>query len=228
MSTSRNGHGMRVVELIGPAGVGKTTLARVLPARDPRIAVSPGVWRLPRLWLLWSALLLIPTALIALLGGAPLRLSELAQMVRIDALRRMMARARRRGGRVVVLDEGPVFALSWLDVAFGRNGDPGYAAWRRRAVQHWAENLDAVVRLDATDAVIARRIRERAKRHVVKDSSTEAITDFTARYRGAFDRVLGELEARGVRVVSLRTDDDGVVDRVDELHAAIREALDGR
>jgi hypothetical protein len=215
---------MRLVELVGPAGAGKTTLARVLPARDPRIAVAPGVWRQPRRWLAVSALLLIPTVLAALLGGRPLRWPEIAQMIRIDALRRA-TRARRRDGRVLVLDEGPVFALSWLDVVYGRNGDPGYAAWRRRALAGWGRGLDAVVRVDADDAVIMRRIRERAKDHVVKHRTAADITDFTVRYRRAFDRVLAELTPHGVRVVAVRTDGGGVVERVDELHAAIREAL---
>lgn len=229
---SANGRGprarARLIELVGPAGAGKTTLARILPARDPRIAVTPGVWRQPRRWLFLSAILLIPTVLAALLGGAPLRWQEIAQMIRIDALRRMLAHGRGRAGRVIVLDEGPVFALSWLDVAFGRNGDPGYAAWRRRTVAAWGCGLDAVVRLDADDAVLMRRIRERAKDHVVKDKTAADIADFTLRYRRAFDRVLGELAPRGVRVVSVRTDGGGVIERVDELHHAIRQALDER
>jgi thymidylate kinase len=214
----------RLVELVGPAGAGKSTLARVLPACDPRFALASGVWRLPRRWQLWSALLLLPTLLAALLGGAPLRFAEFAQMVRIDTLRRLVAR---RGGdrRVLVMDEGPVFALAWLDAVYGRNGDPGYAAWRRRAMGAWAAQLDVVVRLDAADPVIARRIKERAKPHAVKDRSPEDIAAFTARFRRSYDNVLAELVPRGVPVLALRTDGGALIERAEQLHARITEAL---
>ncbi len=217
----------RVVEIVGPAGAGKSTLAGTLPSCDPRMAPHTGVWRLPRRDLLAAAARLLPTALAAALGGAPLKPAEIAQMMRIDALRRVLARARAAEGpgRVLVMDEGPVFAFSWLDVFYGRNGDPGWATWRRRALEAWAGALDGVIRLDADDAVLARRINERAKEHMVKGLPPQDIAEFTARFRRAFDRVLGELVPAGVAVVGLRTDDGAPEERAAELHHAIQEAI---
>lgn len=220
----------RLVELVGPAGAGKSTLSRVLPACDARFTVSRGVWFLPRRWLLLAMLAIVPTMLLALLGGRPLRGAELAQMIRLDALRRAMARERRRTGRdaVIVLDEGPVFALAWLDLNYRRNGDPGWASWRRRMIGAWGGGLDAVVRLDADDTILARRIKERVKSHKVKDRRVEEIAAFTRTFRSAYDRVVAELVERGVKVAALPTDAGGVVDRAERLCDAIREALDER
>lgn len=227
--TPRTDTRTRLVELVGPAGAGKSTLSRVLPACDARFTVSRGVWYLPRRFLLVSMFAIVPTLVRALVGGTPLRPAELAQMIRLDALRRAMAGARRRQRHsVIVLDEGPVFALAWLDLNYRRNGDPGWAAWRSRMIGEWGAGLDAVVRLDADDAVLARRIKERVKDHQVKNAPPDRIVEFTRRFRGAYDRVVGELVERGVRVATLPTDAGGVTDRAELLYDTIRETLDER
>jgi nicotinamide riboside kinase len=197
-----------IVELAGPAGAGKSTLVQRVIARDARGAAALSIWGLPRLELLRSAIALIPTACRAALGGRPLRLAELAQMMRLDTLRRAVARAARRHP-VVLLDEGAVFGLSWLEVFFGRNGDPGFAAWRRRSITGWAELLDLVVLVDAADPALAERIRTREKPHPVKHRPDAVIYDFTATFRAAFDHVLKDLRGAGdVRVCGLATDRD--------------------
>ncbi len=213
-----------VVELVGPAGAGKSTLAAMIPERDRRFSGTVSVWRQPRRSLLISAGALLPTVMAALLGGAPLKPSEIAQMIRIDALRRRLRRARAEG-RAVLLDEGPVFALSQLLVFYGRNGDPGYAAWRRRAIRAWADLLDAVVHLDANDAVLAQRIKSRQQPHIYKDAPPEEIAAFCDAFRKAFDRVLSELAAHGVPVVRLSTEHDELGQRASALHHAIQEAI---
>ena len=197
------------MELVGPAGAGKSAVAKALEARDPRIHADLSLWGLPRPLLLRGALSLIPTVLEAATGARPLRAGELGQMVRLEALQRAADRAARKDCRLLVMDEGPVFALSYLDVFFARNGDAGWARWRRQVVWAWAGLLDAVVYLDAADALLATRIRTRSKPHLVKDLSEPAIYQFTARFRQAFRRVIADLrQARRVSILALRTDQD--------------------
>lgn len=216
------------MELAGPAGAGKTTLARAL-ADAGAGGEYLAVWGLPRRALLARAAALVPAALGALGGGHALGADELAQMARVDALWRIVDRARRARGGVVVLDEGPVFALSWFAVQHGRNGDPGWAGWRRRAVVAWARCLDAVVYVDAADAVLTERIRTRAKPHPVKDASDGAIADFTARFRAAFAHVLDELHAAGgMPVLRLREDVAAPRQAAIRLHAALEDLRHAR
>jgi thymidylate kinase len=164
------------------------------------------LWGRPRAKLLEAALPLLPTfAVSGILPSHRLHWSEMAQMVRLGALRRVV-RDEARKHRVVLLDEGPVFALSWLDVFFARNGDRA-ASWRRRAIADWASLLDVVVFIDAADSTLAQRIRTREKEHMVKDRSDEEIYGFAAGFRKAFDRVIAEISKAGHLVVdALRTD----------------------
>jgi hypothetical protein len=196
-----------VIELVGPAGAGKTTLAHRLGAsrEAPRRRLS--LWGLPRWALFASAVALVPSMVAAATRGRPLRGAELAQMIRLDALRRVVRREIRREG-ILLLDEGPVFALSWLEVVCRRNGDPTVGTWRRRIIADWASLLHAVVRLDASDAAIAQRIRSRAKSHPVKHAPDAEIYRFTAEFRRAFDLVLGDLAAAGSLEI-MRLDTEG-------------------
>jgi hypothetical protein len=230
MTTPRNGHRRaRLVELVGPAGAGKSTLAQVLPSRNPRIRSGLTLWGLPRGLLLISGVALFPTLVRAALSGHPLRWAELTQMVRLGALRLAVRRAVARDDPVLLLDEGPVFGLGWLDVFFPPNGDLGRTQWRRRMVRAWAECLDVVVRVDAADPVLASRIRSRAKPHMVKDRPDDEVYSFTARFRRALDHAVAELRAAGrVRVLGLRTDGGPPGDHAVRLSCALEEALNAR
>lgn len=219
-----------VVELVGPAGAGKTTLARHLsaPPRDRAVRADLSLWGLPRWSLVRSAIALVPTILTAALRGRPLRWAEVAQMIRLGALHREVRRASRRHP-IVLLDEGPVFALSWLDVFFARNGrDRTFAAWRGRTLAAWAALLDLVVLLDASDPDLANRIRTRAKPHPVKDRPDAEICGFTAGFRRAFERVIGDLATLGGPAVDTLTTDDAASSRsAERLRATLERAFYG-
>ena len=228
MRAAENGTAGRLVELVGPAGAGKSTLARAFRSGDQGEWRRLSIWGLPFPLLMTSAVTLVPTVLRALFGGKPLRPAEIAQMIRLGALQLAVERIAGDATRWIVLDEGPVFGLTWLDVFYARNGDPGWSEWRRQTVTAWAERLDAVVRLDAADPVLAHRIRARLQTHMIKDRSDEEIFDFLGRFRRAYDRVLAELAAGGRPVVMhLQTDASAPIGGVPRLRATIEEALDG-
>jgi shikimate kinase len=216
-----------VVELVGPAGAGKSTLAQHLRSSHatPRYLT---VWGLPRLDLLASAFTLVPSLVGALMRGHRPAFRELAQMIRIDALRRVVNRETRREG-VLLLDEGPVFALSWLEMRFHRNGNGTANGWHKRIIDAWAAVLDTIVYLDAPDAVLAERIRTRAKSHQVKDGSDREISTFVGQFRRAFDSVIADLSAVGhIRVTTLSTESHSLEQSADRLLAVLAEPHNGR
>lgn len=218
-----------IVELVGPAGAGKSTLAQGVSATDKSIRSGLSLWGLPRIDLIRSALALAPTIAAAALGGAASRLrpGEIAQMIRLGALRRAVRREAQRH-RVILLDEGPVFALSWLDVFFKRNGDRVPAAWRRRVVADWALLLDVVVFIDASDSTLVQRIRTRDKPHMVKDLPDAEIHGFAEGFRAAFDRVIAELSKAGHLIVdALNTDRAPVEQNASRLVAALQQKRNG-
>jgi hypothetical protein len=195
--TRRNGASRPViVELVGPAGVGKSALAdRLLAHHD---VVRASVWNLPRALLLESAARSLPLLLRVCLVTRSVPREEIKQIVRLNALRLFVARRVTRA-RVVVLDEGPVFALSWLRV-FGhpRFQNGRVEPWWQATYAAWAAILDRLVLLDAPEPVLTSRIRGRHKpADVFRDMTDAEIRDLVRRYRAAFDRVLGGLARAG-------------------------------
>lgn len=195
-----------VVELVGPAGVGKTTLAQNVQRADSSVHVGLSIWGLPRFRLIRCALALAPTVLMAAMRKRRLRWREIAYMIRLDTLRRLLRREKSRH-RIILLDEGPVFGISWLDLSLAKRGAEAPAKWRRRALAKWARLLDSVIFLDAKDQTLAGRIRTRAKKHRMEKGSDVAIQRFTNGFRAAFEKVIGELGTSGRLVVDeVRTD----------------------
>jgi thymidylate kinase len=215
-----------LVEIVGPAGAGKSTLAQAL-ARKLGAPESLSVWGQRRRDLAGGAVRALPAALAAAAGGRPLAFSELTQMARVAAMRRTVRRAA-AGESLVILDEGPVFALAWFDAFYGRNGDPGWASWRRRAIADWSQRLDLIVRLDAGGDRLIGRIRGRDKNHRAKDWPDRAIDAFQGRYRAAYDKVIAELRAAGkVHVIELRSDELSPDALAGELAGRMMEYLNG-
>jgi hypothetical protein len=212
-----------VVELVGPAGAGKSSLARRIG--ELGAARQLAIWGLPRLLLLRHGALALPTGIAlgrhAGAGGWP----EIQHMIRVNALHELLADGRTGGDGVVVLDEGPVFALSWLRV-FGRDRvvrSPRFQRWRRDAIGRWARLMRVVVLIDAPDAVLAQRIDARPKAHVLKGKGPQEVSTFTAGFRAAFDEVVDGLAAEGSPVL-LRLGSDGAT--VDALAAQVLRTLE--
>ena len=185
-----------LMELVGPAGAGKSLLADRLRVRGDVVRAS--VWNLPRVLIFESALRSLPVLVRMCVETRAFPRAELEQIVRLNALR-LFVRRRVGGARLVVLDEGPVFALSWLRV-FGhpRIQNGRLEPWWRRTLADWAGVLDRVVMLDAPEPVLVSRIRGRQKPHDIFRQMTDAqILDLIARYRTAFDGVLAALTAGG-------------------------------
>ena len=219
-----------VAEVVGPAGAGKSTVARALGESGAGVRAGVGVWGLPLPLLAAGAAASLPR-----LAGAcarrRLRWHEAGLVVRLRALHKLLGRAEGGEHDAVLLDEGAVFALAKLD-AFGRaaGAEPktgetaGGAGGDGRALSllaGWASRLDAVVWLDAPDAVLAERLRRRAKPHRMKDKPDAEIYEFLARYRAAYERVVSELTRRqNLRVFRFdtgRESAEGVAGRVLEL-----------
>jgi hypothetical protein len=183
-----------LVELAGPAGVGKSTLAAALSDRVG--GVPRAIWGLPVLPLLGNGMRLLPTlAGLWAHSGSPLW-DEARHIVRLTTLHRDLRQG--TSDPVVVFDEGPVFALAWLR-GFGHDSmrNQASAGWWQATLREWAATIDVVVVLDAPDPMLARRIRMRPHEHEVKHASDGEITDWMARFRAALDWVLGELVRQG-------------------------------
>lgn len=138
-------------------------------------------------------------------------------MVRLRTLNRAFRQNGAGTDRLVLLDEGPIFALVWLR-GFGHETMRSRSSqrWWRRALREWAAVIDAVVVLDASDSVLARRIQARSEAHEVKEFSDEEISDWMARFRAAQDWVLAGLAAHGGPVILRLATDQEPANRIAE------------
>jgi hypothetical protein len=216
-----------LVELIGPAGAGKSTISDAIPLADPT-ARDLSLYGLPKWYLGLSLLALLPTLLASTVSRDRLRLEEIVYMIRLGALLRAVRDAVRRGYRLILIDEGPIFALSWFEVNGARNGEAWWARWRQRVVAQWSTELDGIVRMDAADPVLVRRIRTRPNPHPVKFLPDRQVHDFEASFRQAFDRVVPDFTAlRPLPIRTLRTDGAQVDHSIRLLRRTIEEMRRG-
>jgi len=200
--------GPLVVELIGPAGVGKTGLLRAVAGLAPGVRTGLRLDRVRALPIVaWHAIALTPATLDMLFTDPRSLWAGLRHLWRLRAFPSLLERARGSGHQTILLDEGPVFSLGRLSVFQRAHEGSGWLAraWNAE-VARWKNNLTGLVLLDADNDVLAQRIRNRAKHHPVKNGSDRQIFEFLDGYRAAYRDIATRLKADArVQIVELDT-----------------------
>jgi len=215
-----------VVEVVGPAGAGKSALIAALMRREPSIQPVLRLRQLRHLLpLVWSVVLLLPV-LLEVYWESPRSLrTTLRYLARLQAFHQVVKRHVTRPWKAVILDEGPVFTLAMLSgVPMGKR----FARAWHAALDQWALTLDAVVWLDAPVIVLAHRIKNREKAHEVKERDFEAIAAFLARHRRLFDQVVSELtRGGGAQVLAYSTERASAEEIAERLMAVLEGRASG-
>jgi deoxyadenosine/deoxycytidine kinase len=214
-----------LLELVGVAGTGKTTLLETLKRRDPTLltAVSVGSFRRLSLLIRHTARFL-PAFLSQAPRGRWFTWHELRLMGYLEGWPRRVSPG--MASSAVVLDHGPIFQLVQLR-EFGPPlvAGPAFAGWWKAARRAWARALDLVVFLDAPDAVLLPRIAGRAQRHVVKHLPAATASEVLAKYRGGYRALLGQMAGEGhFRVLRFDTSQGAPEEIADAVLVAVREA----
>ena len=198
------------VELVGPAGSGKTTISRELIRCNERF-VDGEQLRLRRgkhtPFLTSNAPIWLPVFLRQSGRGRSLTREEIKMIIHLkrwpSVLRRRAAR-----GTITILEHGPIFMLTRLH-GFGpekmRRQD-FYGAWQR-VIKEWSDTLNMFIWLDAPDAILIERIRAREQPHRLKEKDEREAHKFLARYRIVYERTIAALTANnGPSVLRFDTD----------------------
>jgi shikimate kinase len=183
-----------MVEILGPAGAGKTTLASSLCQRNGRITVAeiPGARTFRNApFFINNGLELLPIFLRQPANGRKLTWREIKMMIHANGWYELLYQQALSGNDVILLDHGPVYRVVGLS-EFGPQitKSNSFMDWREKTLAIWATHLDLVVSLDAPNFVLAGRINNRASRHIVKGKSQQEISDFLTRFRTSYEEAI--------------------------------------
>ena len=198
-----------VVELVGPAGAGKSTVRSML-LRE--FAEKRGDRREPARTFIGTAALALrssgdwlPVATSMMLAS-PWRSRELIRhLIRVRTMQDELPRLKAEAGGVLLFDEGPVLSLARISRACELSGSDALRRYRDAAIDAWSATLDMVIHLDALDPILTSRINGRRKPHAVKGLNDAEVRSFLAWYRRHYSAILDTLASRGVRVVHFDT-----------------------
>lgn len=190
-----------MVELVGPAGAGKTTLSQVLVQCSEKIEVGAEISLRNKehlLVFLQNFHSVLPILMARNGSGRSFTWDEVKAMAYLKGWPRVLRQQVARSNIIVLLDQGPIFKLATL-YAFGpeRLRSQAFKKWWNDMFEEWATLLDMVVWLDAPNSVLEKRINFRNQRHLVKGKTEPEAREFLDRYRTSYEQMLVKLTANG-------------------------------
>jgi adenylate kinase family enzyme len=200
-SSGRPARKTRVVEIIGPAGAGKTTLCQALDrcTESLRLENFPDVRRLADApFFISNCLRLIPGLVRPYrLNSRQLTRREFAWMAILYGWPALLRNEWGHNNKIVILDQGPIYLLAEMRL-FGPEylrQEAAESLWQG-LYSRWSATLHMVIWLDAANHVLLERIRNRRQEHVVKTQPATVVFEFLDRYRAEYESILSILTAK--------------------------------
>jgi adenylate kinase family enzyme len=214
----------RIVELVGPAGAGKTTLAEALKQHSDRIQIAthPNFRRISHIpFFIRNSFLLLPDFyyLYFKTHGKWPAPREVICMVILSGWHRRLKQQISRNDKTLILDQGPIYMLASLQ-GFGseRFKNLGTNNWWRKTCKQWGYALDMVVWIDASDEDLVKRVRSREIWHGNKQRSDLMAFEFLAHWRSSLEYALFSVAVGGrqnvVRFDSAEESLDGILNKI--------------
>lgn len=213
-----------LVEIMGPAGSGKSTLVRALCAQDDRVVAGLDLAKMRYVRPLLRKLgVFFPVWLRNHREDRWLDRREIRSIARLETWSQALDAQRKSDQPVTLFDHGPLYRLARFR-EFGpalTHSEP-FQRWWHDSLSWWHDSLDLVVCLEAPDEVLLRRVEERGHWYLSGSHSSEEKHDFLARYRRAFDEILQRRDSHVPKVLRIRSDEKSVDEIAAEVLAAFR------
>lgn len=178
--------GSLLIEMIGPAGSGKTTLIKALCQHDERFALCdrPGLFR--RIFAFARLISLCPGLLIY---RPRLSRDEIRAMIYLQAWHVMYSGGKQQG--ITLFDHGPLYRIAILrEFCTKLSNSTRFQQWLTDWTHRWLRTLDVVVLLNAPNDILMERVFARGEFRVLMTVSAEEARRLLDAYRSAFQRVL--------------------------------------
>jgi shikimate kinase len=212
---------LSLVELVGPAGAGKSTVFQSLLARDQAILSRPSLRKTK-----YAAVVAVNIvgALATLIRRGAIerhaRTEQVLMMMYLQTLPRILPWLVSPGRTAMVFDQGPLFFLTRPSLM-----DRRLAKWRNGMLDTWAPLLDVVVFLDAPDTLLRERVNTRQKSHALKGAEARSALEVLRTSRQVYERTIEAVAARPGGPTILRFDTS--TRSADEIADAILSAISG-
>lgn len=221
---SMRGERPLLVEIMGPAAAGKTSLVRALCSADQGIRAGLEIGRAR-----FSGALvgkvgpLLPVWVLDHRDDRWFNRREIKSITFLQAWYRELEQQGSNDIIATIFDHGPVFRLARLK-EFGPEitRSATFERWWLACRERWMDVLDLIIWVDAPDEILLQRVAERGHGYLDTASSGEDKHEFLARYRRAFAEILEQGSSNRPNVLRFRSDRRSVVEIADEVLAAIR------
>jgi deoxyadenosine/deoxycytidine kinase len=189
-----------LVEVAGVAGAGKSTLTHFLCQGEAECSRADFIHaRTPEhlAYVAHSLPQLVPILTGALRLRSHLSWAEFKLLVYVTEWHRFLNRKPEYDHGCTLLDQGPIYALVRLKAESKGASVPAFERWWNQKIELWADQLSAIIWLDASDEVIWDRINERGQRHRTKGEPLDVGRRFLTMYRQLFEEVLARISILG-------------------------------
>lgn len=223
-----------IVEIVGPAGAGKSTLFKALLKIDPRIIGEepPPIWNhsyfqfyIRNMGRLFPLLVHLPKREYKAISRR-----NLVYMINLTGWYDLLNKKAELVKNVILLDQGPIFMMAYSSIFGPINSQSSrFYEWRTNVDLQWAHTLNAIIYLDTSNEALISRNRSRQDheiKHISGKSDAEA-RDFLERYRNAYKQIINRFTTSNdqLRVIWIDTEQnsmavtiDRVISEIDSIH----------
>jgi hypothetical protein len=209
-----------IIEMLGVAGAGKSSLRRALARRNPRIQTVPPPNKarylpaLAQVGLFWWPIYCTRYPRSRWFTAEEIRLIGYLETW-IPYIRSQI----RAKGLVAVLDPGSIYWLAALqEFAPPVAHDRYFQRWWERKLRLWSCVLDIVVWLEAPPEILLRRVMARDEWHEAKTQEPDSALDTFRRFQVAYQRLISQVTShKAVKVFHYQTDQVSTEQMAEEL-----------
>jgi|WetSurSiteA1Bulk_404760.scaffolds.fasta_scaffold52454_2 thymidylate kinase len=201
-----------VVELVGVAGVGKSTLYQSLEKKGfPNIkcVYTPPVWKISTIpFYLKNILSLLPIIILQLFNrDRQLTRREIAFLAILNGWHIELRKEIDKTKDIIIIDQGPISLIAHLYL-WGPKSlfDTNMQDWWEKIYNYWGYAIDTVVMLDTSDDELKRRVNYRPQDHFLKGETDSKVIFWNSKYRVLYEEIVNKLASNSQKIRVIRID----------------------